>query len=188
MKLGSKSSIGWLQKKKILLLQSSSRSLTQQRFCGMTSESHSHQPPYKCVWAEADFCEEGWSKIPPECCAGQIQSYWKSLIEVIAPKGGSSSYNLQGFTYLFLQYCECLIGVFNEDARNIVLFCVLILCLFYLKAIVTKMNIRSHFMANLCIKPANSKVITYFFLPPYVSWAIEDDSATYLLSPWRIII
>lgn len=64
------------------------------------------------------FCEEEWSKIPPEHCAGLIHSYQKHSIKVIAAEGGLTRYSLQGFTYFFLQNCECVMGVFNKDARN----------------------------------------------------------------------
>ena len=35
---------------------------------------------------------EEWSKIPPDCYAGLIRNYRKRLVEVIAAKGGSTSY------------------------------------------------------------------------------------------------
>ena len=38
------------------------------------------------------FCKEEWSKIPPDRCAGLIRNYIKRLVEVIAAKGGSTSY------------------------------------------------------------------------------------------------
>ena len=38
------------------------------------------------------FCTEEWSKIPPDHCAGLIYNYRKRLVEVIAAKGGSTSY------------------------------------------------------------------------------------------------
>ena len=37
------------------------------------------------------FCEEEWSKIPPDHCAGLIRNYRKRLVEIIAAKGGSTS-------------------------------------------------------------------------------------------------
>jgi hypothetical protein len=37
-------------------------------------------------------CEEEWSKIPPDRCAGLIRNYRKRLVEVIAAKGVSTSY------------------------------------------------------------------------------------------------
>jgi hypothetical protein len=36
------------------------------------------------------FCEEEWSKIPPEHCAGLICNYGKHLVEVIAARGSTS--------------------------------------------------------------------------------------------------
>ena len=45
------------------------------------------------------FCKEEWYKIPPDRCAGLIHNYSKCLVEVIASKGGSASYSIQGFTY-----------------------------------------------------------------------------------------
>jgi hypothetical protein len=47
------------------------------------------------------FCKDEWSKIPPDHCEGLIRNYRKHLLEVIAAKGGSTSYLIQGFTYLF---------------------------------------------------------------------------------------
>lgn len=38
------------------------------------------------------FCKEEWSKIPPEHGAGLSHSYQKLLVDVIASKGGSTSY------------------------------------------------------------------------------------------------
>ena len=38
------------------------------------------------------FCKEEWSKFPPDRCVGLIHNYRKRLVEVIAAKGGSTSY------------------------------------------------------------------------------------------------
>lgn len=37
------------------------------------------------------FCETGWSKVSPMCCAGQRHSYRKSVFVVVAAKSGLTS-------------------------------------------------------------------------------------------------
>lgn len=61
------------------------------------------------------LCKEDCSKIPSENHAGLITSYRKRLVEVIAPKGGWTSYYIQGFTYFFHQHCECLMDVYISE-------------------------------------------------------------------------
>lgn len=57
---------------------------------GLKRGVHSRQPTN--VAELKQFCEDEWSKIPPERCAGLIHSYQKHLIEVIAAKGGLTRY------------------------------------------------------------------------------------------------
>jgi hypothetical protein len=57
------------------------------------------------------FCEEDWSKIPPDRCAGLIHNYRKRLVEIIAAKGWSTSYKIQGFTY----FSHPTLCMFNKD-------------------------------------------------------------------------
>ncbi len=38
------------------------------------------------------FCQDEWSKIPPQHCNRLIASYLKRLIAVVAAKGGPTSY------------------------------------------------------------------------------------------------
>ena len=70
------------------------------------------------------FCKEEWSKIPPDRCAGLICNYRKRLVEVIAAKGGSTSYYKGSHTFSTL-HCECLHGVFNEDMKTYNCLCVI---------------------------------------------------------------
>ena len=83
----SKSTTEWLQQKKIRLLgwpgQSPDRNPTSTRF-------HTRHP--KNIAELKQFCEDEWSKVPPDHCAGLIRNYRKHLVEYIATKGGSTSY------------------------------------------------------------------------------------------------
>jgi hypothetical protein len=55
-----------------------------------------------------------------------------------------------------------------------------------LSIVVTKMNIRSNYMTNICRNPGNSKGFTYFFVPlytPYTHFLSVDICYTHLLIP-----
>ena len=51
---------------------------------------HTRQP--KNIVELKQFCKEEWSKIPPSRCTGLICNCRTCLVEVIAAKGGSTSY------------------------------------------------------------------------------------------------
>ena len=64
---------------------------TRLRCCGMTSRVvHSRHP--KNVAELKQFCKVDWPKNPPDRCEGLIRNSRKCLVEVIAAKGGSTSY------------------------------------------------------------------------------------------------
>ena len=78
--------------------------------------------------------------------------------------------------------------VFNKDMKMSNCLCVISLSRLCLPIIVTKMQIRSNVMTNLCRNPViskgftystlcrnpgNSKGFTYFFLPLYVHWVYK---------------
>jgi hypothetical protein len=71
------------------------------------------------------FCKEELSKIPPDCCAALIRNYTKHLVEVIAAKGGSTSYKSKGLHTFPTLHCECLHGDFNKDMKSLIV-CVLL--------------------------------------------------------------
>uniref|UniRef100_A0A8C5PUM9 Transposase Tc1-like domain-containing protein n=1 Tax=Leptobrachium leishanense TaxID=445787 RepID=A0A8C5PUM9_9ANUR len=87
----SNSTKEWLQQNKIRLLEWP-RVLTSTRLkcCGMTLRVRFTHP--KNIATLKQFCEEEWSKITPDHCAGLICNYRKRLVEVIAAKGKSTSY------------------------------------------------------------------------------------------------
>jgi transposase len=51
---------------------------------------HTRHPTFIAVLKQ--FYKEEWSKIPSDHCAGLIHYYRTRLVEVIAAKGGSTSY------------------------------------------------------------------------------------------------
>jgi hypothetical protein len=51
-----------------------------------------HTRHHKNIAELKQFREEEWSKIPPDRCAGLIRNNRQRLVEVIASKGGSTSY------------------------------------------------------------------------------------------------
>lgn len=53
-------------------------------------EIHTRHP--KIMAELKQFCEEEWFKVPPEHSAGVINSYGRSLLEVIGAKGGTTDY------------------------------------------------------------------------------------------------
>ena len=90
----SKSTTEWLQQKKIRLLEWPSQSPDlnpiEMLWHDLKRAVHTRHP--KNIAELKQFCKEEWSKIPPDRCAGLIRNYRKRLVEVIAAKGGSTSY------------------------------------------------------------------------------------------------
>lgn len=99
----SKSTTEWHQQKKIHLLEWPSQShdlnLIAILWHGLRRAIHTRHP--KNIAELKQFCKGEWSKIPPERCSGLICNYRERLVEVIAVKGGSTRYEIQGFTYFF---------------------------------------------------------------------------------------
>ena len=79
-------------------------------------ELHTRHP--KNIVELKQFCEEEWSKIPPDRCASLICNYRKRLVEVIAAKGGSTSYKLKGSHTFPTLHCECLRGVCKKAMKQ----------------------------------------------------------------------
>ncbi|KAJ0041565.1 hypothetical protein NL108_013288 [Boleophthalmus pectinirostris] len=94
LKHKSKSTTEWLKQKKMHLLEwpSQSPDLNPNEMLrhDLKRAIHTRQP--KNIAEVKQFCEEEWSKIPPDRCAGLICSYRKCLVEVIAAKGPTTSY------------------------------------------------------------------------------------------------
>ena len=90
----SKSTMEWLQQKKIRLLEWPSQSpdpkVIEMLWHDLKRAIHTRHP--RNIAELKQFCTEEWSKIPPDRCAGLIYNYRKRLVEVIAAKGGSTSY------------------------------------------------------------------------------------------------
>lgn len=51
---------------------------------------HSRHP--KNIAELKQFCRDEWSKVPPARCSGQVCNCRKCLVDVLAAKGGSTSY------------------------------------------------------------------------------------------------
>ena len=83
-----------LQQKKIRLLEwpSQSPDLNPIDMLWHDLKKAVHTRHLKNIAELKQFCKEEWSKIPPDRCAGLILNYRKRLVEVIAAKGGSTSY------------------------------------------------------------------------------------------------
>ena len=83
-----------LQQKKIRLLEWPSQSpdlnLIEMLWHDLKRAIHTRHP--RNIAELKQFCTEEWSKTPPDRCAGLIYNYRKRLVEVIAAKGGSTSY------------------------------------------------------------------------------------------------
>lgn len=90
----SKSTTEWFKLKKLRVLEWPSQSPDlnpiEMLWHDLKRAIHTRQP--KNIAELKQFCEEEWSKIPPGRCAGLICNYRKRLVEVIAAKGGSTSY------------------------------------------------------------------------------------------------
>uniref|UniRef100_A0A3B3R2T1 Tc1-like transposase DDE domain-containing protein n=1 Tax=Paramormyrops kingsleyae TaxID=1676925 RepID=A0A3B3R2T1_9TELE len=90
----SNSTKEWLQQNKIRLLEWPSQSPNlnpiEMLWHDLKRAIHTRHP--KNIATLKQFCEEKWSKITPDRCAGLICNYRKRLVEVIAAKGGSTSY------------------------------------------------------------------------------------------------
>jgi hypothetical protein len=82
------------EQKKICLLEwpSQSPDLNPNEMMWLDLKRTVHTRHPKNIAELKQFCQEEWSKIPPDCCAGLIHNYRKHLVEVIAAKGGSNSY------------------------------------------------------------------------------------------------
>ena len=90
----SKSTTECLQQKKIRLLERPSQSpdLNPIEMLRHDLKRAVHTRHPKNIAELKQFCKEEWCKIPPDRCAGLIHNYRKRLVEVIAAKGGSTSY------------------------------------------------------------------------------------------------
>ena len=90
----SKSTTDWLQQKKIRLLEWPSQSpdlnSIEMLWHDLKRAVHTRHP--KNITELKQFCKEECSKIPHDRCAGLIRNYRNNLVEVIAAKGGSTSY------------------------------------------------------------------------------------------------
>lgn len=90
----SNSTKKWLQQHRIRLLEWPSQSPDlnpiEMLWHDLKRAIHTRHP--KNIATLKQFCEEEWSKITPDRCAGLICNYRKRLVEVIAAKGGSTSY------------------------------------------------------------------------------------------------
>ena len=88
----SKSTTEWLQQNKILEWPSQSPHLSpiEMLWHDLKRAVHTRHPKNNAELKQ--FCQEEWSKIPPDRCAVLIRNYRKHLVEVIAAKGGSTSY------------------------------------------------------------------------------------------------
>ena len=88
-----KSTTKWLQQKKISLLErprSPDLNPIEMLWDDLKRAVHTRHP--KNIAELKQFCKEEWSKIPNDRCAGLLRKYRKRLVEVIAAKGGSTSY------------------------------------------------------------------------------------------------
>ena len=111
--------------------------LTHQRCCGIISTSvHTRHP--KNMAELKQFCRE-------ECLLNvegvSSAATGSTFFEVIAAKGGLTSYEIQGFTYFFHQHCECLMGVCNKDITDYNCLCVSSLSTLSLSVLVTSDHI-----------------------------------------------
>ena len=89
----SKSASEWLNKKfKVLEWPSQSPDLNPIEMLWQDLKQAVHARKPKNVTELKQFCMEEWAKIPPRCCERLINNYRKSLVAVIAAKGGVTSY------------------------------------------------------------------------------------------------
>uniref|UniRef100_A0AAZ3NRU8 Tc1-like transposase DDE domain-containing protein n=1 Tax=Oncorhynchus tshawytscha TaxID=74940 RepID=A0AAZ3NRU8_ONCTS len=106
----SKSTTEWLQQKKISLLewprQSPDLNSNEMLWHDLKRAVHIRHP--KNIAELKPFCEEEWSKMSSDRCAGLIRNYRKRLVGFIVAKG-----------------CDCLHGVFNKDIKTCNCLCVI---------------------------------------------------------------
>ena len=92
----SKSTTEWLKQKKICLLEWPSQSPDlnpiEMLWHWHDLKKAIHTRHLKNIAELKQFCTEEWSRITPDRCARLICNYRKRLVEVIAAKGGSTSY------------------------------------------------------------------------------------------------
>jgi transposase len=90
----SKLTTEWLQQKKTRLLEWPSQSPDlnpiEMLWHDLNRVVHTRHP--NNIAELKQFCKEEWSKIPSDLRACLIHNYRKRLVEVIAAKGGSTSY------------------------------------------------------------------------------------------------
>ncbi len=90
----SKSTSEWLKKNKMKTLEWPSQSPDlnpiEMLWHDLKKAVHAQKPSN--VAELQQFCQDEWAKIPPQHCNRLIASYRKSLMAVVAAKGGPTSY------------------------------------------------------------------------------------------------